>query len=192
MALKKCKDCGKEISSSVNKCPSCGKDQRNFFAKHKIITAILVLFVLGVIGSLSKGGSDIATTSTKPSTPTATSTAPATTTPAPAPAPKAPPMVVTADKLMEDLKSNALNASNTYKRKYVEVTGKLSNIDSGGKYFDIAPDTDFAIIGVQCYITQEQKATVAKFTKDQKVTVIGTITDVGEIMGYSLKVESIK
>lgn len=188
ISLKSCKDCGKEISSSVNKCPSCGKDQRNFFAKHKILTAILVIIVLGSIGSLA-GGDEKATTST-----TATATATATTTTAPAPVqPKAPPMVVTADKLMTDLEGNALNASNTYKGKYVEVTGKLSNIDSGGKYFNITPmNEQFAIIGVQCYITEEQKASVAKFTKDQKITVIGTISDVGEIMGYSLKVESIK
>lgn len=200
MALKSCKDCGKEISSSVNKCPSCGKDQRNFFAKHKILTAILVIIVLGSIGSLA-GGDEKATTSTDPATPatTATTTAPATTTtttPAPAPEPvppKAPPMVVTVDKLMTDLEGNALNASNTYKGKYVEVTGQLSVIDSGGKYFSIIPmNKQFAIIGVQCSITEEQKASVAKFTKDQKVTVIGTISNVGEIMGYSLKVESIK
>ncbi len=102
-------------------------------------------------------------------------------------------MVVTTDKLMEDLKSNALNASNNYKGKYVEVTGKLSNIDSSGKYFGITPmNNDFAIIGVQCYITEEQKAAVSKLTIGQKVTVVGAITDVGELMGYSLRVESIK
>lgn len=184
MALKACKDCGKEISSGAKKCPSCGKDQRNFFAKHKILTAILVIIVLGSIGSFAGGDDKTKPTTSKPSTPTTTAPAPA--------QPKAPPMVVSVDKLMEDLKGNALNASNTYKGKYVEVSGKLSNIDSGGKYFSITPDTDFAIMGVQCYITEAQKATVAKFTKDQNVTVIGTISDVGEIMGYSLKVESIK
>ncbi len=29
MAIKTCKECGKEISSSAKKCPNCGKDQRN-------------------------------------------------------------------------------------------------------------------------------------------------------------------
>jgi hypothetical protein len=53
-------------------------------------------------------------------------------------------------------------------------------------------NNEFAIIGVQCYITEEQKAAVSKFTKGQNVTAVGTITDVGEVMGYSLKVESIK
>lgn len=187
MALKTCKECGKEISSGAKKCLNCGKDQRNWFAKHKIITGILVIIVLAVIGSLGNGDGDkSATTSTQTTANTSTSTTKEE-------QPKPTPMAVTTDKLMEDLESNALNASDTYKGKYVEVTGKLSNIDSNGKYFNIVPmNKDFAIIGVQCYITTEQKATVAKFTKDQKVTIVGTISDVGEVFGYSLKVESIK
>jgi len=46
-----CKACKKEIAKGVKKCPHCGKDQRNFFMKHKIITGILVLVILGSIGS---------------------------------------------------------------------------------------------------------------------------------------------
>lgn len=49
--LVNCKACGKEIAKGVKKCPHCGKDQRNFFMKHKIITGILVLVILAGIGS---------------------------------------------------------------------------------------------------------------------------------------------
>jgi len=56
MTLKTCKECGKEISSSVAKCPNCGKDQRNWFMRHKVLTVILVLIVIGIIGGA--GGSD--------------------------------------------------------------------------------------------------------------------------------------
>lgn len=48
MALKICKECGTEVSSK-GVCPKCGKDQRNFFVKHKFITFLLVVIVLGVI-----------------------------------------------------------------------------------------------------------------------------------------------
>ena len=48
MALKICKECGAEVSSK-GVCPKCGKDQRNFFVKHKFITFLLVVIVLGVI-----------------------------------------------------------------------------------------------------------------------------------------------
>lgn len=189
MAMKACKECGKEISSGAKKCPSCGKDQRNWFAQHKIITAILIIIVLGAIGSMSGGGSSKSTATSNQSTANTANT----TTPTKQDQPKAAPMVVTVDKLVEDLKNNALNASNTYKGKYVEVTGQLSTIDSGGKYFSLAPmNGDFSLTNVLCNITQEQKDTVSKFTSKQKVIVTGTITDVGEVMGYTLKVETIK
>lgn len=65
-----CKACGKEIAKGVNKCPHCGKDQRNFFMQHKIITVILVLVILGGIGSAMGGNKDQSskTASTKETT----------------------------------------------------------------------------------------------------------------------------
>lgn len=55
MAMKKCKECGEEISSSAKKCPKCGKDQRNFFMKHPVLYTILILIIIAVVGS---SGSD--------------------------------------------------------------------------------------------------------------------------------------
>ena len=52
MALKICKECGAEVSSK-GVCPKCGKDQRNFFVKHKVITFLLVVIVLGVVIGVS-------------------------------------------------------------------------------------------------------------------------------------------
>ena len=179
--LVNCKSCGKEIGKGVKKCVHCGTDQRNWFSKHKILTGILILVIIGIGSAIGSGGKS--NTVTAPTSPATAATQ----------QPKAAPMVVTADKLVEDLKSNALNASDTYKGKYVEVTGQLSNIDGDGKYFSISPmNNDFSLTNIMCNITPEQKATVSKFTSKQKVTVIGTITDVGEIMGYTMKVESIK
>lgn len=60
MAIKSCKECGNEVSSS-GVCPKCGKDQRNFFMKHKIISFILVLFI---IGAFAMAGEDTTTSST--------------------------------------------------------------------------------------------------------------------------------
>ena len=48
MAMKICKECESEVSSK-GVCPKCGKDQRNFFVKHKVITFLLVVIVLGAI-----------------------------------------------------------------------------------------------------------------------------------------------
>lgn len=179
--LVNCKSCGKEIGKGVKKCVSCGADQRNFFSRHKIITGTLVLVIIGIGSAIGSGGKSNTTTAPTSSAAVATQQ------------PKAAPMVVTADKLVEDLKSNALSASDTYKGKYVEVTGQLSTIDSSGKYFSINPmNNDLSFTNIMCNITPEQKATVSKFTSKQKVTVTGTMTDVGDILGYTLNVESIK
>ena len=65
MALKKCKECGEEISSSVKKCPKCGKDQRNFFMKHPVLYTILILVIIAVAGSSgSNDGGSTTVTST--------------------------------------------------------------------------------------------------------------------------------
>jgi len=57
MSLRECKECGENISSSVKKCPKCGKDQRNWFLKHKFISLVLVIFVFIVIASMNKNDS---------------------------------------------------------------------------------------------------------------------------------------
>ena len=51
MAMKICKDCGNEISKGVKACPKCGKDQRNFFGKHKILTFIVAVILICVIAT---------------------------------------------------------------------------------------------------------------------------------------------
>lgn len=56
--MTKCKACEKDIAKGVKKCPNCGKDQRNFFMRHKIISFVLALVVLGGIGGALGGGDD--------------------------------------------------------------------------------------------------------------------------------------
>jgi len=99
----------------------------------------------------------------------------------------------TVDDMMALLEENALSASDTYKDQYVEVTGRLSVIDSNGKYVSIYPmNNDFAIIGVHCNIKNDEQLSVVKsLTKGQTVTVKGKIKDVGEVMGYTLDIDSI-
>jgi hypothetical protein len=54
-----CKACGKEIAKGVKKCPHCGKDQRSFFGRHKILSFIGVLILLGiVVSALGEGGEE--------------------------------------------------------------------------------------------------------------------------------------
>lgn len=63
--LVSCKACSKEIAKGVKKCPNCGKDQRNWFMRHKILSFIGIIIVIGIISSLGSGGdSETASTET--------------------------------------------------------------------------------------------------------------------------------
>ena len=102
--------------------------------------------------------------------------------------------VCTVDEMVDLLSENALSASDTYEGQYVEVTGRLDVIDSDGSYISIYPMNDeFAFTGVQCKIkNDEQLYTVKSLTKGQTVTIQGKVTNVGEVMGYTLDIEAIK
>jgi len=100
-------------------------------------------------------------------------------------------LVVTAQKLIQDLEANALAASQTYKGKRVTVTGTLDNIDASGDYFTLRGTEEFSFTNVQVFIDDDLVKTVSGFKADQEVTVTGEITDVGEIMGYEIKAETI-
>ena len=175
-----CKGCNQQIAKNAKACPHCGgKNKKPIYKKWWFWVIVVV-----VIGS---GGSNMGNNRNAPSSP---STSQSVTISEEA---KPDALVVDVDTLMDALASNALNASNTYKDQYVELTGKLATIDSSGAYFSLHPlDGRMTFTGVQCRITKEQQSIVANFLKEQEVTVIGTITTVGEVMGYSLKVESIK
>lgn len=96
--------------------------------------------------------------------------------------------------LLTDLDENALKAAETYEGQYVSLTGEIGTIDSSGKYIDLFPtDDEWAIIGVQCYITnEEQKAAIMELSTGDTVTVEGKITSVGEVLGYSLDIDTIQ
>ena len=96
-------------------------------------------------------------------------------------------------EMVDTLESNAMKAEATYQDAYVEITGRLGNIDSDGKYFTLEPsDDEWAFYGVQCYMqNEEQKAQVIEMSVGDTVTLRGQITEIGEIMGYSLDIDSI-
>jgi hypothetical protein len=94
--------------------------------------------------------------------------------------------------LNEDLKNNAAAAQKKYKGQNLKITGKLGTIDSDGNYISIKSTQGIDFTGVHCTINKKDKAQedfVLALQKDQMVTAYGTITDVGEVMGYSLKVD---
>ena len=51
MALKKCKECGKEVSTKAKECPSCGAPVKSS-SSIGCLTIIAVIFLIGIIGFL--------------------------------------------------------------------------------------------------------------------------------------------
>ena len=175
---KKCKYCKTEIPADAKVCPQCRKKLKG----GKLKWVVLIILVGAIIGAVA-GESD---SESDKSAATATSSEKK----------EAAPIEYTAvsvNDMMSDLDSNAMGASDKYKGKYLEITGKLTNIDASGEYINLTADGDFEIIGVQCNIkNDEQKSKVASLTKGDKVTLKGKCTDVGEVLGYSFDIDEIE
>lgn len=170
-----CKHCGAEIAASAKVCPKCGGKNKKPIYKRVWFIVLIVLLAFIVIGSI--GGDQ----SSSPNSNFATEEMQITYT------------AYNVSELMNDLDGNALKAAEKYQDQYVELTGRLNVIDSNGQYISIVPtDSQFAIIGVQCYIqNDEQKTAVMDMSIDDVLVVKGKITDVGEVMGYSLDIDTV-
>jgi hypothetical protein len=98
-----------------------------------------------------------------------------------------------ADDLVNALDDNPAKVSKTYKDQYIQVTGTISNIDSDMSYIDIEGTDEYAFVSIQCYIKDsKQEDVILEKSKGDKVTVKGKCTDVGEVLGYSIDIDSIK
>ena len=179
--LKKCPHCGADMAKNAKICPKCGGKYPQPIYKKWWFWVIIVILVFGVYGS---GGKSSDNSSADGNTPKQEQQEEQNIEYA----------EVTTDELSDALDKNAMNASDTYKGKYFAVTGRLSNIDSDGKYISLVDVNDeWSIRVIQCYIkNDEQLEKVKQMSIDDTVTVKGKITDVGELMGYSMDIDSIE
>ncbi len=181
---KLCKYCKSEIPAGAKICPNCRKKQGKSGCLIAIIAVVVVFILVGIIAG---SGSDDKTASSSQGSTTAQSSSSAS---------SEEPIEYTSytvDELVSDLDSNAMNASEKYKNQYIEITGRLSNIDSDGKYISLRPENDsFSFVSVTCYIkSDEQKDVIKTKTMDDTITLRGKCKDVGEVLGYSLDIDSI-
>jgi hypothetical protein len=49
--MNECQECKQGVSSTDQVCPNCGKDQKNWFNKNKILTFFGVIILLGIIST---------------------------------------------------------------------------------------------------------------------------------------------
>lgn len=172
------------------------KDKRkgdvSYMGKFKTgcLGVIGVVVLLGVIGGLMGGGDKNAPSSS--STPAATEKQDKA---------QQPKQKVYNDAdinvLLSEAKDNAAAANQNYKGKDVKITGgHVYNIDSDVHYITIdGSAAKYTMIHVRCDVNssnKELKDSILKLKKEQPVTVYGTISDVGDIMGYTLKLDKIE
>ena len=193
-STKQCKHCKTEIDYTAKVCPQCRKKQ----GANGCLIAVVVFIALALLGSCFGGKSsesdtkESTSTRTENSSSTTSATSEAVTETTTEPAIEY--AVYSVDDMMAELKENALKASDKYDKQYVEITGKLGTIDSSGKYITLMPmDDDWAFVGVQCYIkNDDQKSKVMELSKGDTVTLKGKIKSVGEVLGYSLDIDEMK
>jgi hypothetical protein len=181
-------DSNPKASRAANK--AYAKAQRPAWKKKRVILPLALLLIIGI--SLASSGGDTGTDGINTANTDANEpAAPAADKPAAEPA--EPAIETSSKEMIALLEGNALKAKNTYDGKRVTVTGFVGSIDASGKYFSLDPEPDaFVLTGVQVQTGKEFQDQLANFDKNQPVTVTGKITNVGEVMGYTLEAETIK
>lgn len=181
-----CKTCGAEMASNAKVCPQCGaKNKKPIFKKWWFWVLVVI-----IIGSIIGGSSGSKNTPSDPANSTETTQE--------EPAKKEETITYThynVTDLFDALEDNALKASGTFKGQYVEIEGYLGTIDSSGSYICVGAGSNnynYLFQAVQCYVkSDEQLAQIMEMSTDDPIVVRGKITDVGEVLGYSLNIDSI-
>ena len=178
--LTTCKVCGAEMASSAKSSPKCGaKNKKPIYKKWWLYLLILVAVIAAIAGGSGNSGS-------KP-TPAKPDNTPA--------EPTIEYVHYNVTDLFDALSDNAMKAQKTFKDQYVEIEGFLSTIDSDGKYISVGADpSDYTYLlkTVHCRIqSDEQRDQIMEMSADEPIVIRGQITDVGEVLGYTLKIDSI-
>ena len=169
--IKYCKSCGKELDTSAKICPHCGKDQRNFFSKHKVLTGIIILLIIGAVASSGNSGSDTNDDSTSADTKQEEV--------ANKDIEQKEAIVVSASTLFDDYDSNEVKADKKYEDKLLEVTGKVDDIgvSLGQTYVCLSTGDPYSLFSIQCFFDDQGEIDkVSELNKGDEITLHGTCT----------------
>ena len=182
----KCKVCGKEISKGA-KCPNCGKDSRCFVSRHKVLTVIGGLVIIGALGSVTGGNSNNKISDSKQTSVSVENSDSKQTSVSNENSNKKqmePELSISATELIDAYKENEIKADKMYKGKIVEVNGIVDAIDSGiddKAIVRLSDGDEFSFDNVQCCIDDENQDKACELKKGENVKIIGKAD--GEIAG---------
>jgi hypothetical protein len=172
-----CSKCGKEVEEGKDFCSSCGasltgkQTEKPSTAKKigqgcaGIVGLLLLLCVLLAMCSDDESSSASSSNSAEVN--------------------KQPEITISAKALLNEYKNNELRAEQNYKGKRAQITGFVDAIDNT---FDILTVNingggDWEWNDIHAYFSDNDKADVAALNKGQKITVICTIADGGDLGG---------
>lgn len=177
--LTTCDSCGAEIATSAKTCPQCGAKRKRPITKKWWFWVVVVVIIAAIAGGTSGSKSGDKPAPVEPVTPQQ-------------------PISYThynVTELFDALKGNAMKAQSDFKDQYVEIEGYLNVVDSDGKYIGVgaAPnDYNYILQNVQCYIKDDaQKQQIMEISTESPITVRGKIISVGEVLGFSMNIDSI-
>lgn len=167
----KCPKCKEDIQSGAKKCKHCGADLRNWFAKHKILTGILIIIVIGIISSAMSDDSAQTTSETSKDSSNKQATAEE-------PKKEIAPLKISAAVLAQAYVDNEVKADQDYKDKKVEVTGKINDIGVvlDQTYIILSSGKEFSITDIQCFFNDKNEINkISELKKGDTVTVQGIV-----------------
>ena len=182
----KCKVCGKEISKGA-KCPNCGNDSRCFVSRHKVLTVICGLVIIGALGSVTGGNSNNKISDSKQTNVSVENSDSKQTSVSNENSNKKqmePELSISATELINAYEENEVKADKMYKGKIVEVNGIVDGIDSDmddKAVVRLSDGDEFSIYTVSCRIDDENQDKACELEKGQNVTIVGEAD--GEVIG---------
>ena len=184
-----CKSCGTQIAKSAKTCPNCGA--KNKKAGKKILIFAVIAVVLIIIFAAAGGKDDAPTPAAAPEQAVQNADSGKKAAEKQTEKTTAAPEYVTAsiESLFDDLKGNAYNAQQKWKDQYVTITGgKVATIDASGQYFSIESSSDeYWLSTIHVSIPKDIRDEVmSSISSGANVTVSGKISEVGELMGYTI------
>ena len=182
----KCKVCGKEISKGA-KCPNCGQDSRCFASRHKVLTVIGGLIIIGTLGNIVGGNSNNEISDKKQisvSNEISDNKQTSVSNEIENKKQMEPELSILATELINAYKENEVKADKMYKGKILEVNGIVDRIDSDiddKAIVRLSDGDEFSFYTVSCRIDDDNQDRACELKKGQNVTIVG-VAD-GEVIG---------